>query len=205
MPAVDPGPLSNKLLAALPRNDFQLLLPHLTTAQIAQGEVLYEAGIEVDQVFCPLSGMVSLVAVMRDGRAIETATIGREGVVGAMSGLGVHITRVRAIVQLPIFVGQISATRLRTAVVKSKPIASLCVRYNEMLLVQARITAAYNAVHHVEARFCRWLLAARDCAENDIFNLTQEFIECSASDAPRSRKSPAKYRQAARSAIPEEP
>ena len=113
MHAIDPGPLSNKLLAALPREAFELLRPHLTTIGLAQGTVLFEVGNEVDQIYFPLSGMISLVAVMKDGKAIETATVGREGVVGAMAGLGLHRTRVRALAQLPIFTSQISASHLR--------------------------------------------------------------------------------------------
>ena len=121
MDDIDPGPLSNKLLAALPRNDFQFLLPHLASVQFAQGDVLYEAGAEVDQVYFPLSGMVSLVVVMRDGKAIETATVGREGVVGAMSGLGLHMMQVRAIAQLPMFASKIPSTALRKAVAAASP------------------------------------------------------------------------------------
>ena len=135
-----------------------------------------EAGDEVDQVYFPLAGMVSMVVVMRDGKAIETATVGREGVVGAMSGIGLHISRVRAIAQLPVSAVRISSTELRKAVALSRPIADLCIRYNEVLLTQARITAACNALHHVEARFCRWLLQTRDRAESDTIQLTQEFL-----------------------------
>jgi CRP-like cAMP-binding protein len=174
--AIDPGSLSNKLLATLSRNDFRLLLPHLSPVQLAQGEVLFETGAEVDQVYFPVSGMVSLVVVMGDGRAIETGTVGREGVVGAMSGLGLHFAGVRAIVQLPAFASRIASTALRSAVAKSKPIANLCVQYNEELLEQARVTAACNAVHQVDARLSRWLLQTRDRAESDTFNLTQEFL-----------------------------
>jgi CRP-like cAMP-binding protein len=176
MRAIDPGPASNKLLAALPRTDFQLLAPQLTTLQLAQGTMLYEAGDEVDEVYFPLSGMVSMVVVMRDGKAIETATVGREGVVGAMSGLGLRISRVRAMVQLPIFASRISSPQLRKAVASSKPISDLCIRYNEVLLEQARITAACNALHQIEARFCRWLLQTRDRGETDTIKLTQEFL-----------------------------
>src|SRR4051812_9790672 len=121
--AIDPGPASNKLLAALSRTDFQLLAPHLTSLQLAEGTVLYEPGDEVGEVYFPLSGMVSLVVVMRDGKAIETATVGREGVVGAMAGLGLHVSWVRAIVQLPMFVGRISSPQLRKGGASSKPIA----------------------------------------------------------------------------------
>jgi CRP-like cAMP-binding protein len=174
--ATDPGPLSNKVLAALPHKDVQLLIPHLISVQLAQGMVLHEPGVEVDQICFPLSGMISMVVVMRDGKAIETATVGREGVVGAMSGLGLHVPQVRAIVQLPTFISKIASTEMRKAVAASKPIADLCIRYNEVLLAQARITAACNALHQVEARFCRWLLQTRDRAESDTIMLTQEFL-----------------------------
>src|ERR1700737_4510499 len=124
--AIDPGPLSNKLLAALPHKDIQLLIPHLISVQLAQGLVLHEPGVEVDQVYFPLSGMISMVVVMRDGKAIETATVGREGVVGAMSGLGLPVSQVRAIAQLPMFASRIASTEMRKAVAASKPIADLC-------------------------------------------------------------------------------
>ncbi len=176
MHAIDPGPLGNKLLASLPHRELQRLLPHLVPVQFTQGAILAEAGDEVDQVYFPLSGMVSMVVVMRDGKAIETATVGREGVVGAMSGIGLHISRVRAIAQLPVSAGRIASTELRRAAAESRPITDLCIRYNEVLLIQARITAACNALHHVEARFCRWLLQTRDHAESDTIQLTQEFL-----------------------------
>ena len=80
--------MDNKLLASLPRNHYERLLPHLTTVSLPQGDVLVEAGEEVDQVYFPHNGMLSLLAVLRDGKAVETATVGREGVVGAMAGLG---------------------------------------------------------------------------------------------------------------------
>jgi CRP-like cAMP-binding protein len=144
--------------------------------ELSQGIVLFEPGDEVDQIYFPLSGMVSLVIVMQDGKAIETATVGREGVVGAMAGLGLHVARIRAIAQLPGLVCRISAPQLRRAAEASKPITDLCIRYNEVLLEQARVTAACNALHPVEARLCRWLLQSRDRAESDTILLTQEFL-----------------------------
>jgi CRP-like cAMP-binding protein len=172
MHALNPGPASNKLLAELPRKDFQLLASHLVYEQLAQGTVLFEAGEEVDDVYFPLSGMGSLVVVMRDDKAIETATAGREGVVGAMSGLGLHTSQVRAIAQLPMFASRVASSQMRKAGKVSKPIADLCIRYNEVLLEQARTTAACNALHQIEARFCRWLLQTRDRAESDTILLT---------------------------------
>jgi CRP-like cAMP-binding protein len=173
---IDPGPHSNKLLASLSHEDFQLLIPHLSSVQLAQGAVLAEPGVTIDHAYFPSSGAVSLLVVMRDGKAIETGTVGREGVVGAMSGIGPCKWQVRAIAQLPMFAGKIDSTEFRKAASSSKAIADLCLRSNEGLLTQARIGAACNAVHRLEARFCRWLLQTRDAAESDTIMLTHDFL-----------------------------
>ena len=169
-------PLDNKLLAALPRHLFDMLAPHLTSVSLQQAEILAEPGDEFEHVFFPQSGMLSLLAVLRDGKAIETATVGREGVVGAMAGLGLYKSLVRVVVQLPTMVSRIPASQFRTAVAQSDIIRNVCIHYNEVLLSQARVTAACNALHVVEARLCRWLLQSADRAESDTVALTHEFL-----------------------------
>jgi len=170
------SPLANKLLAALPHPDSSSLFAHFTVVPMAQGTVLIDVDDEVDQVFFPLSGMVSLLVVLKNGNAIETATVGREGVVGAMAGLGLHRSGVRAVVQLGGSFARIPAPQFRKATANSAAISNLCIRYNEALLTEARVTAACNLSHSVEARFCRWLLQSRDHAESDTVPLTQEFL-----------------------------
>jgi CRP-like cAMP-binding protein len=168
--------LDNRLLASLPRGDFDRLLPHLATVPLAQGLVLSESGDEVDQIYFPHFGMISLLAVLRDGKAIETATVGREGVVGAMAGLGLYKSLVRVVVQMPMACSKIAATHFRTIATTSDAVRNLSIRYNEVLLSQARVTAACNALHSIEARFCRWLLQCADRAGSDTVPLTQEFL-----------------------------
>ena len=169
-------PLDNQLLSALPRDQFDLLASHLTTVALSQGEMLVGAGEEFDQVYFPHKGMLSLLVVLKDGKAIETATVGREGVVGAMAGFGLYRSLVRVIAQLPMAMSKISATKFRKAAANSDAIRMMAIQYNDVLLSQARITAACNAVHVVEARFCRWLLQSADRAESDKLTLTQELI-----------------------------
>ncbi|MEH2474872.1 CRP-like cAMP-binding protein [Nitrobacteraceae bacterium AZCC 2161] len=166
----------NRLLAQLPAGAFTSIKLHATMVSMQQGTVLNEAGDEVEHVYFPHNGMVSLLAVMKNGKAIETATIGREGVVGAMAGLGLYTSMVRAVVQLPMTATRIAAARFRHAVADSKAIEQACVRYNEVLLSQARITAACNALHQVDTRFCRWLLQSADRAESKTVPLTQELL-----------------------------
>jgi len=137
---------------------------------------LQEAGEPVQQIYFPHQGMVSLLAVMSDGQGIETATVGSEGVVGAMSGFGVRQGFTRAVVQAPLVASRISSLQFHTAVQKSEGIRNLMVSYNEALLAQVQQTAACNALHATESRLARWLLQTRDRIDTDVLPLTQEFL-----------------------------
>jgi CRP-like cAMP-binding protein len=170
------APQANSLLASLPHAQFNLLSAHMVVEDLDQGIVLVEAGEETDNVYFPHRGMLSLLAVLKDGRAIETATVGREGVVGAMAGLGLHVSQVRIVVQLQAEVTRIPAIHFRKAAADSLILRNLCIGYNEILLSQARINVACNAVHIIEARFCRWLLQTADTAGSNTINLTQQYL-----------------------------
>jgi CRP-like cAMP-binding protein len=172
----DLNPLSNRLLAGLPRDALQLIAPHLDVGTFAQGTVLAETGDEVDRVFFPLSGMISLVVVMKDGKAIETATVGRDGVYGAAAAFAPYQSKVRSLVQMGMNAASVTSQHFRKAANASRAIQLMCFNYNEVLLTQARVTAACNALHLVEARFCRWLLQTREVTETDTITLTQEFL-----------------------------
>jgi CRP-like cAMP-binding protein len=166
-----PSLTANRLLAGLPHDDLKLLESQSTPAPRKQRALLFDVGDEVEHVTFPLGGMVSLLVVLNNGDAVETATVGREGVVGAMAGLGLHTSRVRAVIQLPGVFARISATQFRRAVTGSKALSEMCIRYNEALLAQARTTAACNLSHGIEARFCRWLLQSREeCRRNRAFH-----------------------------------
>ena len=176
MRSIPTHPLDNKLLSALLSAQYNLLAPHLATVSLPLGTVLREPDDEVDHVYFPHSGMLSLLAVMRDGKAVETATIGHEGVVGAMAGLRPYKSFVRVVVQMPTHVSKIASHRFRTVVATSEQLRNLCIEYNEVLLSQARVIAACNALHSVEVRFCRWLLQLSDRANSNTVALTQEFL-----------------------------
>ncbi len=170
------GPLDNHLIASLLRKDFSRISPLLKGLEYRQGLVLQEPGDEVEQVYFPYSGMISLLAVTKDGKAVETATVGREGVVGAMAGLGLHTSLARAVVQVPMVGSQIASAPFRKVVQESTALRDLIIKYNEVLLAQVQTTAACNALHHVEARLSRWILQTRDRMETDTVPLTQEFL-----------------------------
>jgi len=166
----------NRLLATLPPADRALLAPHLKDVTLEPGAVLQEPGEPIVDVYFPRDGIVSLLAVMQQGDAIETATVGREGAIGSLSGLGPRRSNTRALVQVAGRACRISASQFRNAAERSQPIREVIVRYGEMLLIQVQQTAACNALHDVEERLSRWLLQARDRVDGNIIRLTHEFL-----------------------------
>jgi CRP-like cAMP-binding protein len=113
----------NRFLATLPPHDFSLLAPHLRTIALERGMMLHDVGEEIEHVYFPHTGMVSLVAVMQSGATVETATVGRGGVVGASAGLGARRTFGRAVVQLPGTAAWIQRPDFMRLPVKAEPFA----------------------------------------------------------------------------------
>jgi CRP-like cAMP-binding protein len=166
----------NRLLAALPPADMALLVPHLKDFPLIRGGVLQEQGDRIDQVYFTHDGMISLLTVMQQGDAIETATVGREGAVGSLAGLGPRRSHTRAVVQVAGIASRIAAPRFRKIAEESQAVRDIIVRYGEMLLIQVQQTAACNALHDVEERLSRWLLQARDRVDGNTIRLTHEFL-----------------------------
>src|SRR5215467_7051886 len=166
----------NRFLATLSPHDFSLLAPRLRTIALERGVMLHDVGEEIEHVYFPQTGMVSLVAVMQSGATVETATIGRGGVTGASAALGARSTLGRAIVQLPGSPAWLSPAQFHAAANECQAIRDLVVRYNDLLLAQVQQSVACNALHALEARLCRWLLQTHDCVDGDAIPLTQEFL-----------------------------
>jgi CRP-like cAMP-binding protein len=166
----------NGLLAALEPSDFALLHAHLQQLSLPAGATLQEQEAPVEQIYFPLSGLISLVAVMEAGEVVETATVGRRGAVGAFAGLGHWHAFTRAVVQIPGTAMVISASHFQAAVSQSERIRDLILRYKEGLLAQVQQTAACNALHQVEARLARWLLQAIDCVDDPKLSLTHDHL-----------------------------
>ena len=73
--------MDNLWIAALDPADRERIKPYLEEREVARGQMLYDAGEAVDQVWFPIKGVVSLMTVLPDDKTVETAAIGREGLV----------------------------------------------------------------------------------------------------------------------------
>ena len=168
--------MENRLLASLPADDFTLLAPHLVTVELERGRLLYEPGDRIDTVYFPQDGVISLMTLMENGIAIESATIGREGALGLHAAVCPRHSMSRAIVQTPLRSSRINAAQLHEAWGKCAKLRELVERHSEALFGHALQSVGCNALHSVEARFCRWLLTCHDRINNDSIALTQEFL-----------------------------
>jgi CRP-like cAMP-binding protein len=168
--------LQNRLLDALPTGDYALVAPNLVQIDLERGRMLYDPGDAIDYVYFPHDGVISLMTLMENGAAIESATIGPEGALGLMAAVAPRQSLSRAIVQTPLRAARIGAERLHEAWEKSPTLRRLVDRHTEALYGHAIQSVACNALHSVEARFCRWLLTCHDRISTDTVALTQEFL-----------------------------
>ncbi|WP_091714516.1 Crp/Fnr family transcriptional regulator [Methylobacterium phyllostachyos] len=167
----------NLLLEALDASDRALLAPHTERREVRRGEVLFRAGDEVSHVTFPAYGcVVTLVVPLRDGKSVETATIGREGAVGGVVSHGYLPAFGQAVVQVGGPVIRIDAARLSEAKHKSKTVRDLFVRYADCLLAQVLQSVACNAAHTIERRCLRWLLTLQDRIGTPDLPVTHEVL-----------------------------
>jgi CRP-like cAMP-binding protein len=166
----------NRLLAALSPADLSLLEPHLKVIRTKLGSVLQQEHEPVEHVYFPLDGMISLVAVMKDGWGVETVTVGREGAVGAAAGFGKRSAPTRATVQAEGNTLRITASEFQRATAQSDEIRRMIVDNSEAMLAQSQQTTACNTAHNLPERLARWLLQTHDRVGSDPLPLTQEFL-----------------------------
>jgi len=173
-----PSPIfdSNFLLAGLPPEEQSKVAVHLKLVQLKSGMMLQEDGAEIEYVYFPVSGLVSVLIAADDGNMVETALVGREGVVNSFVGMGLKRGFNRTVMQVSGAALQIEAAPFKAILQTNPQVRARVDRYHAFLLVQAQQAAVCNLLHPLEARLCRWLAQVHDRVEKNNFDLTQEFV-----------------------------
>jgi CRP-like cAMP-binding protein len=169
-------PISNQLLSALPKKDYQQLQRHFEEVPLVFEDVLYRPSQQVSDVYFPSSGIVSLLASTNGRSSIEVGMVGKEGMVGLGIFLGVSSSLNRAVVQGVGSAMRIKATAFRKVCNNGGILPRLLQRYAHSVLTQVTQSAVCNQFHSLDARLARWLLMTHDRMGNDEFQLTQEFL-----------------------------
>ena len=170
------GLLTNKLLTALPGEDFARLLPHLEPVSLSCGEDLYGFGEEVCDVYFPETAVISHLHGLEDGSTVEAAMVGQEGLTGLSaifaSPAPVHWTQT-------LITGtalRMSAEVLRREFERGRAVQRILLGYASARLAQLSQRAVCNGRHTVGERLCSWLLMIHDRIGGDELPLTHEQI-----------------------------
>jgi CRP-like cAMP-binding protein len=175
-PRVSPSPTQNLLLAALPAKDFQRLLPRLELVEIGLGRSLYESGGQLQHVFFPVEGIVSLLYVTQGGNSAELAVVGCEGMIGISLFMGGETTPNRAVVQSTVRAYRLPAMFLKECFAEGGPLQLILLKFTQALITQISQTAVCNLHHSVDQQLCRWLLLSLDRLPDNKLQMTQELI-----------------------------
>jgi CRP-like cAMP-binding protein len=171
------GPVHNLLLDALTASDRDLIAEGLQAFALERGDVLFEPGRNVVNVYFPGPGTIAaLVLDLREGATAEAAMIGHEGAVGGIISDGDKPAFGRGVVQTDGTGLRLAIDVLATAQRRSAGLRDHFARYADCLLAEILQTVACNAVHDFDARLARWLLSFHDRIGNAELSITQGFI-----------------------------
>lgn len=170
-------PKQNRLLAALPADVYQQLLPHLELIGLPRGWAVHESGGVMEYAYFPISSIVSVLCQLEDGSSPEVAVIGNDGMVGcALIMGGAATTNSQAIVQSAGHGYRIRAWKLLELLEEHPPLRNLLLRYVQLLFTQMAQTAACNRAHAIDQQVCRLLLMSLDRWASNRISLTHERI-----------------------------
>lgn len=166
----------NQLLGALEADAFDRIKGQLKSVDLKLGHIVCEAGGSLEHAYFPQGAVLSLLTLMENGSAIETANIGREGGFGIFAAMYSRVSFNRCMVQLEGPMVRCPIDVIQEEFTRSVNVQNLLVSYSETLLSQIQQTVGCNALHTVQERLCRWLLMMDDRAEGEPMTYTHEFL-----------------------------
>jgi len=168
--------VTNKILLGISDSEYRSIRPHLEYLGLPRHYTLHEPNEKTQFVYFLNEGLLSLVVVTLSGRTVEAGIVGKEGIVGLGSAVGLTKNPLRHIVQIAGSGFRISVGVLRT-VLKSAPELQMMVsRYAVLHGLQVSQTAACNRLHDTEQRLARWLLMTQDRIGSGLLQITHDFL-----------------------------
>jgi CRP-like cAMP-binding protein len=164
------------LLASLSEADYRELAPHLHKAHLQRKEVVGECGHVANHVYFPCGGVLSVLAYMQSGAAVEVGTIGKEGFFGLELLVGGKHWTETTVCQVEGDSMRMTAAAFRDAIAGDTPLRRIGQRYLMAYLALVSQSVACNRLHNIEERFARWVLMTHDRVDGNEFFLTQDFI-----------------------------
>jgi CRP-like cAMP-binding protein len=167
----------NRILDALPRDEYEALTERLELVRLETKDQLYRRGEPIEFVHFPVDCVLSMLSEMEDGRAVEVATVGNEGMGGLPVFLQAAYTSAHeSLAQIPGSSWRMPADAFTRFATNGGKLQVLLQRYTQALFSLVAQNSACNRLHTVDQRCARWLLLTHDRVKGDEFPLTQEFL-----------------------------
>lgn len=167
---------ANRLLTTLPAGEYDHLVSVLDEMEVRAKTVLLRRGRPASDVYFPASAAVSLVTMLEDGKSVEGAIVGSEGMVGVHIALDSPVALHDAVVEMAGTVWRLPASVFAPAMNEHTVFHRLVNRYLQSLMVQLCQSSACNRLHSVKQRTCRWLLSIQDRVQRSDLPVTQETL-----------------------------
>ena len=172
----DGKPLSNKILLIIPQNEYLSVRSELKSTDLPRHLTLHEPNEKPHFVYFPDGGVLSLIVVTEDGRTVEAGIVGKEGIVGLGSALGLKRHPLRAVVQIAGEGSKIAVDVLRRALQSAPQLQMAISRYAVLHGLQVSQTAACNRLHDTGQRLARWLLMTQDRVDSGLLRISHDFL-----------------------------
>jgi CRP-like cAMP-binding protein len=166
----------NTLLASLPSDVHQRLLPHFSLVELAAGQQLGTAHSGPARALFPLAGVVSLEQELPDGDSAQVAVVGPEGLLGLSLIMGGDAMPTRGVVQCAGYGLVLGRERLIEEFERGGSFMRQVLRYTQALITQISLLVLCNRHHSIEQQLCRVILMSLDRVSGHEVPLTQEFV-----------------------------
>ncbi len=169
-------PVRNEILLSLPEGEFRPVSEALEHVNLSRHQSLHKPIDELEFVYFPNSGLISLVVTTEDGKMVEVGVVGKEGVIGTPLVVGLRRSPLREVVQIPSEGFRIKAAALQAILATTPALQTTLSRYAVIQSMQVSQTSACNRLHDLPQRLARWLLTAMDRVDSDALPVTHDYL-----------------------------
>jgi CRP-like cAMP-binding protein len=173
---LEPFSSPNRILARLPRGEFERLLPALELVTLRFGQVINRFEEPIRHVYFPYDCMISLMTPIGDRQISEVGLVGKEGLIGVQVALGAKLSPFQSVVQGGGTAMRLASSRLTREMRRNGALSQEVYKFAHLLMIQLGQTVGCNRYHPVSQRLARWLLMTRDRINANEFRLTHQFL-----------------------------
>ncbi|MCC2643450.1 MAG: hypothetical protein K0S45_3863 [Nitrospira sp.] len=167
---------ANRILALLPPQEAEVILPHMEPTEVLLGDIIDQPGKPIHNLYFPLRAAISITDILDEHHTVEVTITGAEGCSGASIVQGNDQSVCMALVQIGGPAVRLAASALMSELSRLPYLQGALQRYNALLLRHAVVSVGCNRFHSHRQRLARWIKAHWDRTGLETFPFTMEFL-----------------------------